>query len=225
MFDYKSLAKKTVNGKRLYTTPSGNLPSVTTILDRTSDKSFLDAWKKRVGEEEAKKQVKEASGLGTAVHNYLESHLLQKEIISGSNYVHQLAKKLAEELISCHFSSINTVWGTEVSLYYPDLYAGTCDCVGIVDNKPTIIDFKTAKKIKKKEWIENYFLQCCAYAKAHNCLFDTNIQNCSIFMVDREGNTKRFDITGDEFETYCMEWNQRLISFYNINTKLAETDS
>ena len=187
MFDYKSLEKKTVNGKRLYTTPSGNLPSVTTILDRTSDKSFLDAWKKRVGEEEAKKQVKEASGLGTAVHNYLESHLLQKEIISGSNYVHQLAKKLAEELISCHFSSINTVWGTEVSLYYPDLYAGTCDCVGIVDNKPTIIDFKTAKKIKKKEWIENYFLQCCAYARAHNCLFDTNIQ-----LVEKNGMHQAF---------------------------------
>ena len=60
--------------------------------------SFLEAWKKRVGEDEAKKQVKEASGLGTAVHNYLESYLLEREIISGSNYVHQLAKKLADKL-------------------------------------------------------------------------------------------------------------------------------
>lgn len=222
MFDYKLLQRKNIDGKRLYATPSGNLPSVTTILDKTSDKTFLNIWKQRVGEEEAKKQVQEASGLGTAVHNYLENYLLEKAEPVGNNHVHILAKKLAENLIKKHFSSIQQVWGTEVSLYYPDLYAGTCDCVGIVDQKPTIIDFKTAKKIKKKDWIENYFLQCCAYAKAHNCLFDTDIKNCSIFMVDRQGNTERFDIENEEFEMYCHKWNNRLISFYNINTKLVE---
>lgn len=218
MFDYKLLSRENINGKRLYSTPTGALPSVTTILDKTSDKTFLESWKKRVGEEEAKKQTKEASGLGTAVHNFLENHLLKKPSKVGSNYVHQLAEKLANKLISDHFSSIDTVWGTEIGLYYPELYAGTCDCVGIVDGKPTIIDFKTAKKIKKKEWIENYFLQCCAYAHAHNCLYETEIKSCSIFMVDRDENTKRFDITDSEFEEYSNKWNERLISYYKINT-------
>ena len=98
MFDYKLLSRENINGKRLYSTPTGNLPSVTTILDKTSDKTFLESWKKRVGEEEAKKQTKEASGLGTAVHNLLENHLLKKPSNVGSNYVHQLAEKLANKL-------------------------------------------------------------------------------------------------------------------------------
>jgi len=220
MFEYKNLTRKTKDGLRLYNTPSGNLPSVTTILDKTSDKTFLLEWKKRVGETEAAKQTKEASGLGTAVHSILENHLSNKKQDIGNNYVHQLAKSLADNLIKDHFDNIDKVWGTEIGLYYPDLYAGTCDCVGEVNGKPTIIDFKTAKKIKKKEWIENYFLQCCAYAQAHNCLYETNIKNCSIFMVDREGNTARFDIENEEFEMYSMKWNNRLISYYDINTEL-----
>ena len=96
-----------------------------------------------------------------------------------------------------------------------DLYAGTADCIGVIDGEETIIDFKTSKRIKKKEWIDDYFLQGCAYANAHNVMFNTNIKQVAILMVDRDLIYKKFLIKDNEFNHFTKLWKQKLLAFHN----------
>ncbi len=93
------------------------------------------------------------------------------------------------------------------------LYAGTADCIGIFEGESSIIDFKTAKQIKKKEWISDYFLQGVAYANAHNVMFNTDIKNVVILMVDRELIFKKFTISLLEFQHFTSIWKNKLIAF------------
>ena len=182
-YDYPSLKRINNSGKRLYNTPSGNLPSDTTILDRTKDKTFLIEWKKRVGEEEANRITKEASGLGTIFHKHLENYILGEERPNGNNFVYKLAKDMSEVVIEKGLVNINEIWGSEISLYYPDLYAGTTDLVGVHNGTPAIMDYKSTTRPKKEEWVEDYYLQCCAYALAHNELYETKINKIVIIMI------------------------------------------
>ena len=96
---------------------------------------------------------------------------------------------------------------------------GVCDdvddCVGEYEGIPTLIDFKTAKKIKKREWIEDYFLQGCAYANAHNVMFGTNIEQIVILMVDRNSIFQEFIVRPTEFKFLTRKWKNRLIEFNN----------
>ena len=96
-----------------------------------------------------------------------------------------------------------------------NLYAGTADCVGEYEGIPTLIDFKTAKKIKKREWIEDYFLQGCAYANAHNVMFETKIEQIVILMVDRSAIFQEFIVRPKEFNFLTRKWKNRLIEFNN----------
>ena len=112
-------------------------------------------------------------------------------------------------------TDINEVWGLESGLILDGLYAGTADCIGIYNGEESLIDFKTAKKLKPKEWIEDYFLQCSAYANAHNVMYDTNIKQIVILMVDRNQEYKKFIVNNREFEHYTSKWKQRLIKFHN----------
>ena len=85
---------------------------------------------------------------------------------------------------------------------------------------PSLIDFKTAKKIKKREWIEDYFLQGCAYANAHNVMFESNIKQIVILMVDRDLIFREFVVKENEFNHLTEKWKKRLIAFdskYNLN--------
>jgi genome maintenance exonuclease 1 len=95
------------------------------------------------------------------------------------------------------------------------LYAGTADCVGLVNGVPSIIDFKTAKKIKKREWIEDYFLQGCAYANAHNVMFGTDISQIVILMVDRDLIFQDFFVRTAEFNVLTRKWKNKLLKFNN----------
>ena len=213
-YDYPSLKRINNSGKRLYNTPSGNLPSVTTILDKTKDKTFLIEWKKRVGEEEANRITKEASGLGTIFHKHLENYILGEERPNGNNYVYKLAKDMSEVVIEKGLVNINEIWGSEISLYYPDLYAGTTDLVGVHDGTPAIMDYKSTTKPKKEEWIEDYYLQCCAYALAHNELYGTKINKIVIIMCSREKQYQEFICEGKKFEDKCEKWTERLEEYY-----------
>ncbi|MFL2714122.1 MAG: preprotein translocase subunit TatA, partial [Gammaproteobacteria bacterium] len=109
---------------------------------------------------------------------------------------------------------IEEVWGLESGLVVDGLYAGTADCIGIFKGKPTIIDFKTAKKIKRKDWIEDYFLQGAAYANAHNVMYETKIESIAILMVDRDLLFKEFLVQNKEFASYTDKWKQRIIGYY-----------
>jgi len=206
-----------VKGSRLYEVGDEHLPSVTTILDAMSDKSAIIAWQKRIGMEEANRQKKEASGLGTATHKLVENYLLKEESKPKGNLVWQMAEKISKPIITNLHVHMDELWGVECTLFYPGLYAGTSDCVAVYRGEPAILDFKTSKKIKKREWIENYFLQCTAYALAHNQMFNTDIKNCYILMVDRDGNFKEFDLSTD-FELYSNKWSEIVDKYYELNT-------
>ena len=216
-FEYPTLRRETQsNGKRQYVgDDSIPVPSVTTVLSETGDKTALLNWRKRVGDAEANRISQEAAGLGTKVHNAIEKYILQEEWNTfGNNHVSVLAKTMTTEMIEKGLSKVDELWGVEVGLIAAGLYAGTSDAIGVYDGQDAIIDFKTAKKIKKREWIEDYFMQGCAYALAHNEMMGTEISKVVILMVDREGKFAEFTIEGDEFEEYCEKWSNRLADYY-----------
>tara|TARA_B100002019_G_C21273807_1_gene603950 strand:+ start:3230 stop:3901 length:672 start_codon:yes stop_codon:yes gene_type:complete len=214
-FDYKLLERKsTPQGRQYVGDDNVPVPSVTTVLDKTSDKTALIAWRKRVGEEEANRVSRESAGLGTKVHNAIEKHILGESVSFGTNMVSVMAKQMSELVINEGFTNIDEVWGTEIGLIAPGLYAGTTDCIGVHNGQDAIIDFKTSKKIKKEEWIEDYYLQCCAYAMAHNEMYGTDIKKGVILMVSRDMKFKEFIIEGARFEMYCDLWTSRLSDYY-----------
>jgi genome maintenance exonuclease 1 len=213
-FEYKPLTREEREGRRLYATPSGAVPSVTTILDSTKDKTFLIEWRKRVGNAEATRISTEAAGLGTLMHKHLENYVLGIDRPKGNNIVQEMARSMADTMINEAFPDVNEVWGIEAGLYYPELYAGTTDMVGVHLGEPAIIDHKTTNKPKKKEWIEDYFLQCCAYALAHNSMFGTDIRKAVINIIDRDAKLQTFVIAGSEFDHYAEKWANRVDQYY-----------
>jgi len=215
IYEYKKLNRDETTGKRLYACPDGSkVPSVTTVLDSTKDKTFLIEWRKRVGDAEATRISTESAGLGTLMHTHLEYHVLGKERPQGNNQVQIMARAMADTMINEAFTEIDEVWGIEAALYYPGLYAGTSDMIGVHKGTPAIIDHKTTKKTKKKEWIEDYFLQCCAYALAHNEVHGTDIKKAVINIIDRDAKLQSFVIEGNEFDHYSDMWAQRLDQYY-----------
>jgi putative transcriptional regulator len=89
---------------------------------------------------------------------------------------------------------VSEVWGSEINLYYPELYAGTTDLIGVYRGEPAIMDFKQSRKLKKAEWVEDYYLQLVAYAEAHNKLFNTQIRHGSIFICTQNNEYQTFEI-------------------------------
>ena len=216
-YNYPQLKRIQTPAGRQYVGQDDNpVPSVTTILSETGDKTALIAWRKRVGEAEAQRISNESAGLGTKVHNALEKYILQEEYeIKGNNVISIMAKRMVDSMINEGFCNVDELWGTEVGLIAQGLYAGTSDAIGLHNGAPAIIDFKTAKKLKKREWIEDYFMQGCAYALAHNEMFDTDIKKIAILMVDREAKFAEYIIEGDEFEEYCEKWSNRVADYYS----------
>jgi genome maintenance exonuclease 1 len=186
-FTYTKLARDESTGKRLYATPDGfKVPSVTTILDKNKpaeSRIALANWRKNVGEKKAQEIVTEAANRGTRMHTFLENYIkgdVLKETVS--NPYAQQSLTMAKIVIDKGFPKINEVWGSEVPLYFPELYAGTTDCCGIHDGDESILDFKQTNKPKKLEYIGDYFLQLTAYAMAHNEIHKTNIRKGVILM-------------------------------------------
>lgn len=216
-YNYPQLKRiQTPKGRQYVGQDDNPVPSVTTILSETGDKSALIAWRKRVGEAEAQRISNESAGLGTKVHNALEKYILQEEYeIKGNNLISVMAKRMVDSMIEEGFCNVDELWGTEVGLIAQGLYAGTSDAIGLHNGTPAIIDFKTAKKLKKREWIEDYFMQGCAYALAHNEMFDTDIKKIAILMVDREAKFAEYVIEGDEFDEYCEKWANRVADYYS----------
>ena len=212
-FEYADLRKASKNGKRHYQTPDGrSVPSVTTVLSATKDMTHLNAWKKRVGEQEAQRIATESANIGTVMHKSLEKHVKGEQRKPGSNLIQQKAHKMANVIIDNGLTGVSEVWGSEVSLYYPELYAGTTDLVGVYKGAPAIMDFKQARKLKKKEWVEDYFLQLVAYAEAHNKIFDTQINQGRIFICTQNNQYQTFEI--DNYEHWVGQWYSKLEQYY-----------
>jgi len=215
-FSYKPITRTSVNGRRLYNTPDGNpVPSVTTVLDATKDKTHLIEWRKRVGEEKAKAITTEASGVGTRMHTYLEKYIESGDWpTAGSNPYAQQAHKMAEVIRENAFSRIDEIWGSEVAVYMPNMYAGTTDLVCSYNGNASICDFKQSNKPKKEEWVLDYYLQLVAYAEAHNEIYGTNIREGHIFMCTRDLEYQQFDLTPENYPEWRHEWYERLHQYY-----------
>jgi genome maintenance exonuclease 1 len=229
-FNYKSLSRETVDGRRLYATPDGNkLPSVTTILDKTKSeesKAALNNWRNRVGHANAQAITTEAANRGTRMHTYLEHFIKNGELKDrGSNPFSWSSHAMAGVVIDQGLTNVSEFWGVEIPLYFPGLYAGTTDGCGIHLGDESILDYKQTNKPKKIEWIEDYFLQLTAYALAHNEVYGTNIRKGVILMcvkpeVDDMGNVltkpeyQEFVLSNTDFDYWEQKWWKRLESYY-----------
>ena len=217
-YPYKEFKRRSVNGKRLYENPYGEpVPSVTTILDKTKPKEkreALNRWKKRVGPENAQRIVTEAANVGTIMHNILE-HWVKNEEYTGDTILQ--AKMMADTVKQNIEADLDEIWGSEVNLCYPQLYAGTTDLVGVYKGRPTIMDFKQTNKPKKREWIDDYFMQAAAYGMAHNEVFETDIKHAAIFMCSRECEWQLWEVGPEEFEQWTEKWAKRVEEFYNLS--------
>lgn len=223
-FDYTPISRKEINGKRLYATPDGNaVASVTTILDATKDKTHLIAWRKRVGEKRAQEITTEAAGVGTRMHTYLEKYIETGEWPSpGSNPFAIKAHKMACEIREKALVDVDEIWGSEINLYMPQMYAGTTDLVGQYKGNPAIMDFKQSNKVKKEEWVVDYYLQMVAYAEAHNEIYGTDIREGHVFMCTRGDDSMelggeqylQFDLWPHEYDEWRHEWYERVHKYY-----------
>ncbi|MAU78978.1 MAG: hypothetical protein CMN48_08490 [SAR116 cluster bacterium] len=216
-YDYQEIKRESINGKRLYACPDGNaVASVTTILDKTKDKTHLIAWRKRVGEQKAQEIVTEAASVGTRMHKYLEDYIeLGEWPTPGSNPYAQQAHKMASQVKENAMVDVDQIWGSEINLYHPKIYAGTTDLVGQYKGQPAIMDFKQTNKPKKQEWVEDYYLQLTAYALAHNEIFGTNIREGHVFMCSRDLQYQQFDLWPDEFDAWEQKWWDRVYQYYD----------
>ncbi len=221
-FIYAALSRANEDGVRKYLTPDGRkLPSVTSILDKTKPQDKIDAlmnWRNRVGHANAQVITTEAAGVGTVMHKMLEEHCLGKAKPPGTNNVQKIAHPMAQQIIQNGLVHMNEVWGTELPLYYPGLYAGTTDLAGVWKNKESILDFKQTNKPKKEEWIEDYKIQLAAYAAAHNYVHGTNIQQGVVLMCSRACEYQEFVVEGADFEYWTNQWWDRVERYYRINT-------
>ena len=229
-FDYKSLTRENIGGQRLYATPDGTkLPSVTTILDRTKPeekKQALNEWRKRVGVERAQQITTEAANRGTRMHSYLEHYVLTGELKDrGANPFSWPSHRMAQVVIEQGLKDVSEFWGVEIPLYFPGIYAGTTDGAGIHLNDQAILDYKQTNKPKKEEWIDDYFMQLCAYAEAHNEVYGTSIKKGVVLMcvkpdlddqfnIIKQPEYQEFILEGAKFEKYRSMWWDRVEQYY-----------
>ncbi len=230
-YNYNTLTRDETTGKRLYATPDGfKVPSVTTILEKTKPAEAREAlanWRKSVGEAKANQITTEAANRGTRMHSFLERYIKGEELRDSlSNPYAQQSLLMAKKVIADGFGPISEVWGSEVPLYFPELYAGTTDCVGIHEGSESILDFKQTNKPKKLEWIDDYFLQLTAYALAHNEVHGTNIRKGVIMMCVRppeiapgqwgEPQYQQFVLEEKDFDTWVGRWCDRVEQYYAL---------
>lgn len=218
-FQYKNCVQVNdpVTRKRVYQTPSGEtLPSVTTILSATKDQTHLIEWRKRIGEEKANQITREAAGVGTAMHSNLERYIAGIQRQPGNNPVHVQANAMADVIIENGLCHMNEIWAMEQSLYFPGLYSGTTDLVGVYKGNPAVCDYKQTNKPKKEEWVDDYKIQLTAYIMAHNEVYGTEIQEGHVFMCSRDLQYQQFDLWPDEFKHWQEQWLKKIEEYYRL---------
>jgi genome maintenance exonuclease 1 len=217
-FNYTPLDRTTVNGTRYYLAGGERLPSVTTILDATKSeesRQALQNWRNRMGAARAQEITTEAAGRGTRMHKWLENYI--KTGITGepgSNPYSIQSHQMAHSIIQRGLSRCDEFWGTEVGLYFPQIYAGTTDLVGVHDGAEAIMDHKQTNKPKKREWIDDYFVQLLMYATAHNEVHGTKIRKGVIFMCSAANEYQEFVLEGAEWTEYEKRMWARLEQYY-----------
>jgi len=216
LYTYPTSTRSTVDGFRTYDVGNEKLPSVTTILGATKDQDAIDSinrWKAKVGEEAATRIRDTAASRGTNMHLHLERH------VTGEGHLDltpegKIAKAMADTIIAKGFNDLQEIWGSEVTLFYPGLYAGATDLVGTYDYEDSIIDFKQSNKPKRREWVEDYFMQLAAYAMAHNQVYKTEITQGVILMCTPDNYFQKFQVKGKEFIEYQHKFLEKVDQYY-----------
>jgi hypothetical protein len=191
------LETKTVDRKRYYLTPDGDMyPSITTVLS-VRNKQGLMEWRKRVGNEVANYVAGKAAARGTAVHHMCEDYLNNKY----TNFPTEWEKHKKNFLPYCLFNqlkdkalcNIDDIYAQEVGLY-SDKYkvAGRVDCIAEYKGVPSIIDFKTSTKERNDDWNENYYIQCSAYAEMFQERTNIPIEQIAVLVVTEDGTVQEF---------------------------------
>ena len=224
LYDYPKSMRSLINNKRHYEVGKEKLPSVTTILSACQSdekKASLAAWKAKMGDRAADKVRDDAAERGTAMHKYLEHHI-DGTGLKDLTPLGVQAETMATKIIESGLRDLSEVWGQEVTLYYPGLYAGATDVVGIFDGQPAIIDFKQSNKPKRREWIEDYFEQLGAYCMAHNYVYGTKIQSGIILMCTKDFMFQKFEVSGREFVRYQHAFLKKVDQYHENCTQAKE---
>ena len=214
-YSYVGSTRYTEQGARNYEVAGYRLPSVTTILGRTKDTSFLNDWIKRKGRKEAERIKNQSATRGTAMHKYLENYVLGKGY-EDLTELGQETKRMAEKVIEVGLAPVSGYYGSEVTLYYPGLYAGSTDLVGVHNDKETIMDFKQANRPKKEEWIGDYKLQAAAYAMAHDQVHGSTIEQCVIMVCTPDLYYQEFKIDGLNLRKAKYDFLKRLDQYHEL---------
>ena len=214
-YNYVEGTQITDHGSRVYDVAGHRLPSVTTILSKTKDQTFLKDWIAKKGEKEAERIKNLSSVRGTAMHKYLESHVQEIGYEDLTDTGRQ-AKSMAEKVIEIGLAPVDEYFGSEVTMYYPGLYAGQTDLVCMHNGQETIADFKQSNRPKKKEWIEDYYLQIAAYAMAHDYVHDSKIEKGVIMVCTPDLYYQEFVVEGAELRQYKHKFLKRLDMYHEL---------
>ena len=214
-YNYVNGTQSMDQGSRIYDVAGYRLPSVTTVLGKTKDQQFLKDWKAKVGEAEAERIKNLSSKRGTSMHKFLEHYIL------GTGYddltgLGQEAKTMAEKVIEIGLAPVEEYYGSEVTMYYPGLYAGATDLVCNHNGDEAIVDFKQSNRPKKKEWIEDYYLQIAAYAMAHEYVHKSIIEQGVIMVCTPDQYYQEFVVSGAELRQYKHKFLKRLDMYHEL---------
>ncbi len=220
LYKYPSSSRSLIEGNRHYDVSNEILPSVTTILQATQSEekaASLARWKSKVGEKEAERVKNEAASRGTAMHQFLEYYIQNKKLLDLTDEGRE-ASSMGQAIIENGLKDLEEIWGSEVTLFYPGLYAGQTDLCGIYTGRESIIDFKQTNKPKKREWIEDYFLQLAGYAMAHDVVYKTCVDQGVVLMCSKDGFFQKFTSTGKEFTRYKHKFLSKVDEYYKKTT-------
>ena len=216
LYHYPPSTRSTTDGIRTYDVGKEKLPSVTTILKATQSdekRQKLAQWQARVGKVEADRIRDTAASRGTNMHLHLEKFILGQGHLDLTEEG-KTAKSMAQTVIDKGLCDLQEIWGSEVTLWYPGLYAGATDLVGTYDYEDSIIDFKQSTKPKQRAWIDDYMMQLAAYAMAHNQVYGTEITQGVILMCTPDNYFQKFQVKGKEFISYQHKFLEKVDLYY-----------
>ena len=218
LYKYPKSSRSLIEGNRHYDISNEKLPSVTTIISLTQSeekKQSLEQWRKRVGEQEADNIKNTAAARGTLMHSFLEYYVRGDKLLDLSDEG-QVASGMGQIIIDQGLKEMEEVWGSEVTLFYPGIYAGSTDLCGIYSGRESIVDFKQTNKPKKREWIDDYFVQLGAYAMAHDVVYKTCIDQGVVLMCSKDGYFQKFTSNGKEFTRYKHKFLAKVDQYYKL---------
>ena len=222
--EFPELVVHNIRGMRFYEAPDGNkYPSITTVLSKQPGKQEgLQKWRYRIGVEQANIVSGKAARRGTAFHNICEDYLNGVEDITHHKDKNFLAYCMFGEMKSHLDDKIKEVVLQEQTMYSSKYkVAGRCDFIGVYNNTLAVVDFKTTTTPKKEEWIEDYFVQCTAYASMYEEHTGDSIEDIVIMMVAEDGQVQIFEKKTKDFLPTLEQYMDNFYKFLDVRTLLS----